>query len=103
MAKYNKLVRDGIPEHLDNKGLSYTKRVATDEEFQKELIKKLLEEATEFSVDGDIEELADILEVIESLRGLPDYREVEDIKIFKKGIKKKKKKRFIVSGDDKDS
>ena len=44
MVKYNKLVRDKIPELLDSKGISYEKRIATPEEYRVELIKKLQEE-----------------------------------------------------------
>lgn len=41
MEKYNKLVRDKIPEYLDKKGISYEKRIASnEEEYKAELIKK---------------------------------------------------------------
>lgn len=39
MQPYNKLVRDKIPEMLDAKGISYEKRVASEEEYKIELIK----------------------------------------------------------------
>jgi predicted house-cleaning noncanonical NTP pyrophosphatase (MazG superfamily) len=48
MTKYNKLVRDKIPEYLDKKGISYEKRIASnEEEYKAELIKKLEEEKLE--------------------------------------------------------
>jgi len=77
---YNKLVRDGIPAKLDGMGVPYEKRIATPEEYKAELIKKLGEEASEFAVAGDIEELADALEVIESLKKIPEYEKVEEIR-----------------------
>lgn len=77
--KYNKLVRDKIPEMLDGKNVSYKKRIADDEEYKIELIKKLKEEAEEFQT-GDIEELADVLEVILALKELPEYKNVEEIR-----------------------
>ena len=44
---YNKLVRDKIPEYLDEKGISYEKRIATEKEYKEELIKKLKKEIEE--------------------------------------------------------
>lgn len=80
MDTYNKLVRDKIPEILDRKGVSYEKRTASDEEYKAELVKKLGEETEEFLKAGDIEELADVIEVIEALKKLPDYKNVEDVR-----------------------
>ncbi len=48
MGKYNKLVRDNIPEYLDKKGISYEKRIAENHEYVEELFKKLDEEVKEF-------------------------------------------------------
>lgn len=84
METYNKLVRDKIPEILDEKGVSYEKRIASPEEYKIELVKKLHEEILEFSKTGDPEELADILEVIEAFKKLPEYSLVETIREHKK-------------------
>ncbi len=65
---------------LDEKGISYEKRIASAEEYKAELIKKLGEEIQEFSEAGDPEELADIIEVVEALKKLPEYFEVEKIR-----------------------
>lgn len=80
MESYNKLVRDKIPEILDQKGVFYEKRVAEDLEYRQELIKKLEEEFNEFKEAFKVEELADILEVIEALKKLPEYQNVEEIR-----------------------
>ncbi len=80
MGSYNKLVRDKIPEILDEKGVRYEKRIASDEEYKSELVKKLGEETAEFLKDGDLEELADVIEVIEALKKLPDYENAEDVR-----------------------
>lgn len=80
MESYNKLVRDKIPEILDGKGVRYDKKIASNEEYKAELIKKLGEETEEFLKDGDIEELADVIEVIEALKKLPDYENVEELR-----------------------
>lgn len=85
MESYEKLVRDKIPEILDTKGVPYEKHTATEEEFRNALIKKLAEEVGEFSEAGSPEELADVLEVIEALRKLPEYQDVENFKAKKRG------------------
>lgn len=84
MADYNKLVRDKIPQILDAKNISYEKRIASTEEYKVELIKKLDEEVQEFSKAGNSEELADVVEVIEALKQLPEYANVEVVRQTKK-------------------
>jgi predicted house-cleaning noncanonical NTP pyrophosphatase (MazG superfamily) len=84
MESYNKLVRDRIPEILDAKGIEYEKRIATPEEYKEELIKKLTEEVGEFSDALSTEELADVIEVIEALKGLPEYSDVGDVRMKKR-------------------
>lgn len=80
MESYNKLVRDKIPEILDQKGVLYQKRIATPEEYKSELIKKISEETAEFLEAGSIEELADLIEVINALKMLPEYQDVEQVR-----------------------
>lgn len=102
MSKYNKLVRDKIPEILDKKGIPYEeKRIAGDCEYRKELIKKLLEEAREFSDTPTIEELADILEVIMALQKLPEYSNVEEIRKDKREKRGGFEERIILKGEKK--
>ena len=83
MEGYNKLVRDKIPQMLDRKGVLYEKRIASPEEYKEELIKKLSEEVYEFTEAGDPEELADVIEVINALRKLPEYENVEELRLQK--------------------
>lgn len=99
MTPYNKLVRDKIPEILDAKGVPYEKRIADVVEYKKELIIKLQEEVDEFKVAGDIEELADVMEVIEALRNLPEYEEVETSRRKKKEDKGGFEARIILKGE----
>lgn len=84
MTTYNKLVRDKIPEILDKKNISYEKRIASDDEYKLELIKKLAEETNEFQKNSSVEELADVLEVIQALRGLTEFSNLEDIRMQKR-------------------
>lgn len=48
MEKYTKLVRDKIPEILDEKGILYKKEIASGEELKNWLMLKLEEEISEF-------------------------------------------------------
>lgn len=77
MESYRKLVRDKIPDILDGKGVSYEKTIASSEEYRVELIKKLGEETREFLDAGSIEEFADVIEVVEALKKLPEFADVE--------------------------
>jgi len=65
--KYNKLVRDNIPQILQKHGSQIKTYICDDNEYIEKLRKKLQEEVAEFLQDETIEELADILEVIYSL------------------------------------
>lgn len=99
MAHYEKLVRDRIPEILDTKGVPYEQRIADDVEYRAELIKKLVEEAAEFSEAGAVEELADVLEVISALRRLPEYSDVEAVQKQKAEERGGFVKRLILKGE----
>jgi predicted house-cleaning noncanonical NTP pyrophosphatase (MazG superfamily) len=71
--EYNKAIRDKIPEIIEGSGKKYETKTLSDEEFLKELEKKLVEELNEYQESKDVEELADILEVIyriSSLKGI---------------------------------
>ena len=66
----NKLVRDKVPQLVKKNGQIAKIRVLAPKEFEKELKKKLLEEAQEVvnaSRKEIIDELADVLEVVEEL------------------------------------
>lgn len=92
---YNKLVRDRIPEIISASGKSCNTSILSDEEYLKMLDAKLDEELAEYHKDQNIEELADLFEVIlacASARGYtPDQLEkVRAEKADKRGSFKNK-------------
>ena len=64
MIKYEKAIRDKIPEIIKSSGKRCNVKKLDDSEFLIHLEKKLLEELNEYQESKDVEELADILEVI---------------------------------------
>lgn len=68
MKVYNKLVRDKIPQIIENNGRKAVYRYLNDNtEYLNELEKKLNEELNEYQDSKSLEEMADILEVLFSL------------------------------------
>ena len=79
--KYNKLVRDRIPEIIEASGKHCVCSILSDEEYLNKLDEKLNEELAEYQESKSLEELADLLEVIRAVavaRG-SSYDEVEEI------------------------
>jgi len=61
---YNKLVRDRIPEIIEASGKCCKTESLSDEAYLRMIDAKLDEELAEYHQDQNIEELADLLEVI---------------------------------------
>lgn len=87
--KYNKLVRDKIPQNIEALGKRCHYYVLNEEEYKKELDKKLLEEANEFIADHNTEEMADLIEVIEAIKKSYNFEseEIERVRLEKKAKK----------------
>lgn len=67
MKRYNKLVRDKIPDVIRRNGGNPSFHIAVCLEFEYQLNNKLREEVEEFCKSVSPEEIADILEVIEAI------------------------------------
>lgn len=67
MRIFNKLVRDNIPDICKSNGQIPKYEMLDDKKYKIELKKKLKEETREFLYSDNIEELADIVEVVEAL------------------------------------
>jgi predicted house-cleaning noncanonical NTP pyrophosphatase (MazG superfamily) len=92
---YNKLVRDRIPEIIEAFGKTCVTEILSDEAYLEMLDKKLDEELAEYHKDQNIEELADLLEVIRACavaRGYSadDLEQVRADKASKRGGFEKK-------------
>jgi|TARA_B110000467_G_C18186193_1_gene403415 predicted house-cleaning noncanonical NTP pyrophosphatase (MazG superfamily) len=80
--KYNKVIRDKIPEIIKESGKKYNLKQLDDTSFLIELEKKMVEELGEYQESKNVEELADILEVIyriSELRGI-NHDELEKLR-----------------------
>lgn len=103
MKIYNKLVRDKIPEIIAKNNERCRTRRLNDEEYLLELNKKLQEEMKEYLDSGDIEELADLEEVLRAILNVKNcsYEDFESIRIAK--VEKRgafKEKIFLESTQD---
>ena len=95
IKKYYKLVRDRIPEIIESTGKSCKTEILSDEDYLKMVDSKLDEELSDYHQDQNIEELADLLEVIRAAavaRGysLEDLERVRAEKAAKRGAFEKK-------------
>ena len=83
---YNKLVRDRIPEIIASTGDEYKIRTLSDSEYIEMLDAKLDEELKEYHEDKNIEELADILEVLYAVAKARGYskEELEETRLKKR-------------------
>ena len=75
---YNKLVRDKIPDIIEASGKTCNVEVLSDEEYLKMVDAKLDEELAEYHQDQNIEELADLVEVIYAAAKARGYS-IEDL------------------------
>jgi predicted house-cleaning noncanonical NTP pyrophosphatase (MazG superfamily) len=82
--KYDKLVRDNIPEIIRRKGESVVFHVASEKEYWEKLKEKLLEEAEEFAEEDTAEEMADVFEVITAILEHKGWGIEQIIKLQKK-------------------
>ena len=85
MKVYNKLVRDKITDIIEADGRMAKYRILDNNEYRKELNSKLQEEVKEYLDDNNVEELADIVEVIYGILNSLDVTidEFEKVRIKK--------------------
>ena len=83
--KYNKLVRDRIPEIIEANGSICVTEILSDEAYLRMVDAKLDEELAEYHKDQNIEELADLLEVIHAAALARGYtlEQLEQVRVEK--------------------
>lgn len=87
--RYNKLVRDKIPQIIEADGKSCTTEILFDEEYIKMLDEKLKEEFIEYQESKAIEELADILEIVYAIATARGYSQETVERIRKQRAEKR--------------
>lgn len=92
---YNKLVRDRIPEIIESSGKTCMVETLSEEDYLRMVDAKLDEELAEYHRDQNIEELADLLEVLYAAANARGYsiEQLETVraeKAAKRGIFEKK-------------
>lgn len=82
---HNKLVRDRIPEIIEASGKTCVTKILSNEEYLNMLDVKLDEELAEYHQDQNIEELADLLEVIYAVAAARGYtlEQLEEVRANK--------------------
>lgn len=98
MKKYNKLIRDKIPEIIHKSGGKFRIHTADRREYWKKLKEKLLEEGKEFFKKEKEEEFVDILEVIDAIRIFKKFDNKKLLSIKRKKLRERGgfKKRIIL-------
>ena len=81
MPRYDKLVRDRIPEIIESSGRPCRTYTVEGDELYAYLDRKLDEEVSEFRSDRNLEELADIMEVLFALAANLGHTEEELISL----------------------
>lgn len=86
MTRYDKLVRDLIPQYITSQGGQSVTHIADDEEYWQKLKAKLQEEVDEFVESETPDELADILEVVDAICQFKRFQrsEVEELQRAKR-------------------
>lgn len=97
VKKYDKLVRNKIPEIIHRNGQKAKVAIVNETEYNKRLKDKLKEETQEFLSDPSIEELADVQEVVLSIAELNGWsHRLEKVRLAKNINRGSFSKRYVL-------
>lgn len=98
--KMNKLVRDNIPNIIEQQGDKPDFVILDSFDYYNELKKKLTEEVTEFTNSDDVLELCDLVEVISAILDYKNInnKEFEEIRSKKNKTNGKFKNKIFLNG-----
>lgn len=98
--KMNKLVRDNIPDIIEQQGDTPDFVILDSIDYYNELKKKLTEELTEFNISDDVLELCDLVEVISAILDYKNInnKEFEEMRLKKNKINGKFKNKIFLNG-----
>lgn len=78
MTEFNKLVRDKIPQIIEENGeVPHFHIIEDDSEYLEALLQKDIEEGIELAQDTNLEELADKLEVLYAIAKARGYSQIK--------------------------
>lgn len=95
---YPKLVRDKVPDLIEETGAKPIIHTANDEEYFQLLKVKFKEEVEEFINSNNVEDLADVIEVIDAIIKAEKFNrdQLESFRKYKVNVKGKFDKRIII-------
>lgn len=104
MKEYNKLIRDKIPQIIEDSGSKCIVEKLSSEGYIKHLNLKLEEELSEYLASESVEELADLVEVIYAILEFKNISKDEFEKIRQDKVEKRGtfKNRLLLKGVMKD-
>lgn len=98
MRSYHKLVRDKIPTIIEADGKTCITEILSEDQYRMKLDEKLNEECAEYQESKEIEELADLLEVIYAISKARGYT-IDELECIRKDKRNKRggfEKRIIL-------
>lgn len=89
---HKKLIRDKIPQVIEASGDKYEVRVMEEKEFENELKKKLVEEASELLKTPRKDLLNEMADVLELLKSIAEFYKIDFRLVEEKQVKKRKER-----------